>query len=69
MKKNECILYFLMFADFSRFFRQCCREVVFGTLADFLPMPTFSTLVYAHTLSMSLPDHLQYQIDKIITCK
>ena len=35
---------FLMLADFSRFFRRCWREVVFGTLVDFLPMPTFSTL-------------------------
>ena len=34
------------FADFSRFFRRCCREVVFETLANFLPMPTFSTLRY-----------------------
>ena len=25
--------------------------------------------VYTHTLFRSLPDHLQYPIDKIITCK
>ena len=40
-----------MFADFSRFFCRCCREVVFETLADFLPMPTFSTLLNISWLS------------------
>ena len=32
------------FPDFSRFFRRCCWEVVFGILVDFSQMPTFSTL-------------------------
>ena len=31
---------------FADFFRQCCREDVFWTLADFLPMPMFSTMLH-----------------------
>ena len=34
-----------LFVDFSRFFRQFYREVVIKTLADFLPRPSFSTLL------------------------
>ena len=29
---------------FADFFRRCCREDVFWTLADFLPMPMFSSM-------------------------
>jgi hypothetical protein len=53
-------MYFLMFAefsDFSDFFADFFRGDVFRTLAEFLPMPSFSVLIHTCKRELS-PAHL-----------